>query len=92
MSTKAFVVNSLSSALGITKKAAAEICETIEKITYESLTSNGKALVPGVGRIKVSSRGARMGQNPKTGQPVPIPARQVFKLAPSKAAKLRINT
>jgi nucleoid DNA-binding protein len=91
MTTKAYVINNLAADLGITKKAAAGIYTAVTNITYRSLKESGVATVPGVGRLKVKAKPARMGRNPKTGQPVPISARKVLKLAPSKVAKLRVN-
>lgn len=91
MSTKAFVINNLAEALSITKKAAAEIFSTMSTITFNSLSSSGLAVIPGVGRIKVKAKPARTGRNPKTGDPVLISERNVLKLSTSKLAKIRIN-
>lgn len=91
MVTKALMINTLATDLGITKKAAGNIYTTLADITFRTLRSNGMALIPGVGRLKVKGKSARMGRNPKTGEAVPIPERKVLKLAPSKLAKIRIN-
>lgn len=92
MATKSFVINALSNTLGISKKGANAVFQAFEEITYTSLKASGSAIVPGVGRLKLREREARNGRNPKTGEVIQIGARRVFKLAPSKSAKLKINT
>ena len=92
MATKSFVINALSNTLGISKKGANVVFQAFEEITYISLASSGSAIVLGVGRLKLRDREARNGRNPKTGEIIPISARKIFKLAPSKSAKQKINT
>lgn len=91
MSTKSQFIASLAETLSITKKAAGEVYSAVSNITMASLADNSKAILPGIGRIKLKAKAARMGRNPKTGEQVPISERNVFKLAPSKLAKARIN-
>lgn len=91
MSTKQFVINNLAEQLSITKKAASVIFSTLDSITFESLSTKGVAVIPGVGRIKIKAKPARTGRNPKIGTPVLITERNVLKLSPSKLAKTRIN-
>ena len=42
---------------------------------------------PGVGKLVVVKRKARMGRNPQTGEPIKIPAKTVVKFYVSKAVK-----
>jgi DNA-binding protein HU-beta len=91
MATKAYIINSLAAELDVTKKRAGEIYSAVATITFRSLRDNGLAVIPGIGRLKLKDKNARMGRNPKTGEPVPIPERRVLKLAPSKLAKIRVN-
>ncbi|MDP6754450.1 MAG: HU family DNA-binding protein, partial [Verrucomicrobiota bacterium] len=42
---------------------------------------------PGVGKLKLVDRKARMGRNPATGETIHIPAKRVVKFTVAKAAK-----
>lgn len=91
MSTKAYLISNLATSLGITKKAAGNVYTTLSQITHKSLGEHGAAIVPGIGRLKLKTKGPRMGRNPKTGELIPIDERRVLKLSTSKLAKIRIN-
>ena len=43
--------------------------------------------IPGVGKLVLRNRKARMGRNPQTGEPLRIPAKRVVRFRVSKAAK-----
>ena len=43
--------------------------------------------IPGVGKLVIVDRKARMGRNPATGQPISIPAKRVLKFRIAKQAK-----
>jgi hypothetical protein len=43
--------------------------------------------VPGLGKLVVVDRAARMGRNPKTGEPLHIPAKRSLKFRLAKEAK-----
>ena len=43
--------------------------------------------LPGIGTLAVTETAARLGRNPHTGQPVPIPPRKTIKLKVSKDLK-----
>lgn len=42
-------------------------------------------VLPGIGRLRIGTRKARMGRHPRTGRPIPIPARRVIRFRVSKA-------
>jgi DNA-binding protein HU-beta len=44
-------------------------------------------VVPGIGKLVLANRKARMGRNPQTGEPIKIPAKRVVKFRVAKAAK-----
>ena len=91
MSTKSFVINHLSTTLGVNKKEAVKIFSALASATFSSLANYGVAIIPGVGRLKLKHRPDRMGRNPKTGISISIPARNVLKLTASKSAKDKVN-
>jgi len=43
--------------------------------------------LPGIGKLVLSHRKARIGRNPQTGEPIKIPAKKVVKFRVAKAAK-----
>ncbi len=43
--------------------------------------------LPGIGKIVLVQRKARMGRNPQTGEAIKIPAKKVVKFRVAKAAK-----
>ncbi|MCS6294276.1 MAG: HU family DNA-binding protein, partial [Nitrospira sp.] len=43
--------------------------------------------VPGIGKLVLANRKARMGRNPQTGEPIKIPAKRVVKFRVAKVAK-----
>lgn len=55
------------------------------------LSAGGEMPLPGLGSIKVKSRAARKGRNPRTGEPVAVPAKRTVKLAPGKALREALN-
>ena len=47
--------------------------------------------IPGVGKIKVIQKAARVGRNPRTGENVNIPAQKAVKLSISSTLKEILN-
>ena len=83
--TKTQIVSELATELGVTKKQAAVALEAVTKMAYRE-AKNGFTL-PGIGKLVVVNRQARMGRNPKTGEAIQIPAKRVVKFRVAKAAK-----
>lgn len=70
---------------GITKKAGAEIIDYLAELAYKH--AKNTFTLPGIGKLVVVNRKARVGRNPATGKPIQIPARRVLKFRVAKAAK-----
>ena len=70
---------------GITKKAAAEILEIIAQLAYKN--AKNTFTLPGLGKLVLVNRKARMGRNPATGEAIQIKAKRVVKFRVAKAAK-----
>ena len=69
----------------ITKKAAAEILEIIAALAYQN--AKDTFTLPGLGKLVLVDRKARVGRNPATGEQIQIPAKRVVKFRVAKAAK-----
>ena len=70
---------------GITKKDAAEILEIIAQLAYKN--AKNTFTLPGLGKLVLVNRKARMGRNPATGEAIQIKAKRVVKFRVAKAAK-----
>ncbi len=83
--TKSQIAASIADTVGITKKQAVEAMETLVALAYKNAKSS--FTVPGLGKLVLVNRKARMGRNPATGQEIKIPAKRVVKFRVAKAAK-----
>ena len=83
--TKSQVVAWLAEKSGIAKKAAFEILENLAALAYKE--AKNSFTLPGLGKLVLVNRKARMGRNPQTGAPIKIPAKRVVKFRVAKAAK-----
>jgi DNA-binding protein HU-beta len=58
------------------------------KVCYDlEPQKTGSFSLPGIGKLVISKRKARMGLNPATGEAIKIPAKTVVKMRIAKAAK-----
>jgi len=83
--TKSQLVTHLADKSGITKVQAKAVLETLATTAYKQ-AKNGFTL-PGIGKLVLQKRKARMGRNPRTGEPIKIPAKTVVKFRVAKACK-----
>jgi DNA-binding protein HU-beta len=72
---------------GITKKAAETALEQVFGVMADSLKSGTEVTVRDFGRFYVKTRGARVARNPKTGESVNVPEKQIVKFSPRGAMK-----
>jgi integration host factor subunit beta len=89
--TKADLVDDVASAAELTKKDAERLVEIVFESIIESLNEGGKIELRGFGSFRVRERGPRRGRNPKTGEPVNIPAKRVPYFKAGKELKELIN-
>ena len=89
--TKAELVEDVAQAAELTKKDAERLVEIVFESIIETLNQGEKIELRGFGSFRVRERGARRGRNPKTGDPVDIPAKRVPYFKPGKEMKELIN-
>lgn len=78
------LIDALAEKTGNTKTTVAGILSALGSLAASELKADGAVVVlPGVGRLKSSTRPARKGRNPKTGAAMDIPASRVVKLVTS---------
>lgn len=83
--TKAQTIASIAESNGLPKKQAAEILESIVQLAYKN--AKNSFTLPGLGKLVLVNRKARMGRNPATGETIKIAAKRVVKFRVAKAAK-----
>jgi DNA-binding protein HU-beta len=82
---KSAIVAGVAAAAGITKQQADAAIQALVKMAYKN-AKNGFT-IPGLGKLVLVNRKARMGRNPATGQTIKIAAKRVVKFRVGKAAK-----
>ena len=85
--TKAATVSSLAGKTGLTKKQVDGLIDEIQALAVKEAKKNGAFFIPGVGKVVLSNRRARMGRNPQTGEPIKIAAKRVESIRPRKDYK-----
>ena len=83
--TKSQTVASIAETVGISKKQAGECLETLVALAYKN--AKNSFTLPGLGKLVLVNRKARIGRNPATGEQIQIPAKRVVKFRVAKAAK-----
>ena len=83
--TKSQIVAELAEKMAVTKKQAALMMETLVCMACKE-AKNGFT-IPGLGKLVIVNRKARMGRNPATGEAIKIKAKRVLKFRIAKAAK-----
>jgi DNA-binding protein HU-beta len=83
--TKSQVLSSIAESAGISKKQSAEIMDIIVDLAYKN--AKNTFTLPGIGKLVLVNRKARIGRNPATGEQIQIAAKRVVKFRVAKAAK-----
>jgi len=83
--TKSQLINEVAEKCGLSKKQVVQTLEALQSVAYRE-AQNGFT-IPGIGKLVVVDRKARMGRNPKTGEAIQIPAKRALKFRVAKAAK-----
>ena len=83
--TKSQIIAELADKTGLTKTATAQILEIIAQLAYTN--AKNTFTLPGLGKLVLVDRAARMGRNPATGETIQIKAKRVVKFRVAKAAK-----
>ncbi len=83
--SKSQIAATLAEKVGITKKQATETLEQIAQLAYKN--AKNTFTLPGLGKLVLVNRAARIGRNPATGEQIQIPAKRVVKFRVAKACK-----
>ncbi|HOB72920.1 MAG TPA: HU family DNA-binding protein [Phycisphaerae bacterium] len=83
--SKSAIAATLAEKVDITKKQANLFLEELANLAYKE--AKNSFTLPGIGKLVLVQRKARMGRNPATGEPMKFPAKKVVKFRVAKAAK-----
>jgi DNA-binding protein HU-beta len=83
--TKSQIASEIADKNSLTKKQAVEILEQLAALAYKH--AKDSFVIPGLGKLVLVNRKARVGRNPATGETIQIKAKKVVKFRVAKAAK-----
>lgn len=85
--TKAQLVAQIADKMEMTKKDVNSFFEILNEIAYKETKKKGAITIPGLGKLVLQKRKARMGRNPQTGEAIKIKAKTVVKFRVAKSCK-----
>jgi DNA-binding protein HU-beta len=83
--SKSQIAATIAEKVGLSKKQAVQTLEALVELAYKN--AKNSFTIPGLGKLVLVNRKARMGRNPATGESIKIPAKRVVKFRVAKAAK-----
>jgi DNA-binding protein HU-beta len=83
--TKAQILKALAEQTDLPKAKVTEFMDALATMAYEQSAEG--FTIPGIGKLVLVNRKARVGRNPQTGEPIQIPAKTVVKFRVAKACK-----
>jgi len=84
---KADIINKVHEELGITKADAERAVEVMMNSIVDTLKAGQEVSIAGLGIFSAKMRNARTARNPRTGEPIEVPAMRVPKFRAAKALK-----
>jgi DNA-binding protein HU-beta len=85
------MVTMVKDGMGVTRKEAEIAVGSVMDAIVAGLVADGKVSLVGFGTFSVAERAARVCRNPKTGEPINVPAKNAPKFKPSAALKAAVN-
>lgn len=83
--TKSQIAGHLAGKAGITKRAAGQLFDDLAALVYKE--AKNTFTLPGIGKLVLVNRKARIGRNPQTGASINIPAKRVVKFRVAKTTR-----
>lgn len=88
---KSEFINEVAEKVGITKKDARIIINSVFNTIREALLKDDVVNIVPFGKFEVKNRASRMVRNPQTGKTLKIPEKRVVKFKSSKGLKEILN-
>lgn len=89
--TRADLAEAVHQEVGLTRQDCAGLVERTLDLVAEALEQGEIVKLSGFGVFQVRSKRARMGRNPKTGEPAAIDPRRVISFRASQVMKSRVD-
>ena len=89
--TRKEILTIITTRSGLPRKRAKKAVDIFFLALRDAIVDGERIEIRGFGTFKVKERKARTARNPRTGEPVPLPARRVPVFKVSKELKNRIN-
>jgi DNA-binding protein HU-beta len=89
--TKSEFIDQVADRAGLSKKDAADAVDAVLATIEDALKRGSEVTFSGFGKFSVSSRSAREGRNPATGQKIQIAASKSPKFTAGSALKKALN-
>ncbi len=83
--SKSAIMAHFAEKFGMKRKQVAAFFDELSRLAYSE--ARNQFTIPGIGKLVLVDRAARMGRNPATGATIQIPAKTVVKFRIAKAAK-----
>ncbi len=90
MMNKKALVAEVAKKAGTTKKTAQKVIDAFVEVVSDALAKGEKVRLVGFGSFVVKERAARKGVNPRTKEPINIPAKKVPKFIPGKNLRSKV--
>ena len=85
--TQTQIVKAMAEACEVSSAKARQVLTFLSDTAIKEVKKNGLFVVPGLGRLVIVERKARLGRNPATGETIKIAAKKVVKFRIAKSAK-----
>lgn len=90
--TQTEIINQLAEKSGMKKAQAKELFNTLASMAASEVKKNGEFTIPGFGKLVKTTRKAREGRNPATGEVIKIGAKTTVKFRVGKSMKDAIGS
>jgi len=88
---KSELINEVARKTGLSRREAEVGVQTMLDIIVSEITKGQKVTLTGFGTFDVGKRQARAGVNPRTGDPIKIPATKMPRFKPSRNVRDQIK-
>lgn len=89
--TKPEIVKLISDNAGITLKAAEQTVNTMADLLVDEVKTDGRFVLAGVGVFTLVDRAAKVGRDPRNGEPIKIAKKKAVKFKASASFKKAVN-
>lgn len=89
--TRTDLVARISDASGITQGQAADALRAFEQTVTQALAAGDAVKLTGFAQFDTAERAARKGRNPRTGEPLEIPAGRIVRISAGSTLKTAVK-